>query len=124
MTIKSDEWIREQVWKYDMIRPFETSQVRIADTEQGHGVRVISYGTSSYGYDVRCASEFKVFTAAAETNPITVIDPKNFNEHNFAEVNQAICIIPPNSFVLARTIERFKIPRNILTICVGKMPSG
>lgn len=95
-----------------MIEPFEAGQVR-AD---GEGNRLISYGTSSYGYDVRCSSEFKVFT---NINSATV-DPKGFDEGSFVDVSSDVCVIPPNSFALARTVEYFRIPRNVLTICLGK----
>ena len=94
-----------------MITPFEPGQVR--DTANG---RIISYGTSSYGYDVRCSNEFKIFTNINSA----IVDPKNFDESSFVDVNSDVCIIPPNSFALARTIETFKIPRNVLTICLGK----
>lgn len=94
-----------------MISPFESGQVR--ENENG---RMISYGTSSYGYDVRCSTEFKIFTNINSA----IVDPKNFDESSFVDVNSDICIIPPNSFALARTIESFKIPRNVLTICLGK----
>lgn len=112
MTIKSDRWIKNKVASMGLIEPFEPSQVRV--NSAGH--RVISYGTSSYGYDVRCAREFKVFT---NINSATV-DPKNFDENSFVDVISDVCVIPPNSFALARTIEYFKIPRNVLTICLGK----
>ena len=111
MTIKSDKWIRKMAMQHKMIDPFAPTQVR----EQS-GDKVISYGTSSYGYDVRCANEFKVFTNINSA----VVDPKNFSAHSFVEVNSEICIIPPNSFALARTVEYFRIPRNVLTICLGK----
>jgi len=94
-----------------MIVPFESQQVRVLD-----GKRVVSYGTSSYGYDVRCADEFKVFTNINST----IVDPKFFDESSFLGIKGEACVIPPNSFVLARTIEYFKIPRNVLTICLGK----
>ncbi len=94
-----------------MISPFEASQVRQA--AQG---KIISYGTSSYGYDVRCSNEFKVFTNINSA----IVDPKNFDPMSFVDVNSEVCIIPPNSFALARTVEYFKIPRNVLTICLGK----
>jgi len=97
--------------QHDMISPFEAGQVR--DTGNG---KMISYGTSSYGYDVRCSSEFKIFTNINSA----IVDPKNFDESSFVDVNSDVCIIPPNSFALARTIETFKIPRNVLTICLGK----
>ena len=111
MSIKSDRWIRRMAENEGMITPFEAGQVR--ENEQG---RIISYGTSSYGYDVRCAPEFKVFTNINSA----VVDPKNFDEGSFVDVNSDVCIIPPNSFALARTVETFKIPRNVLTICLGK----
>lgn len=96
---------------HGMIEPFESGQVREAD-----GRRVISYGTSSYGYDVRCSDEFKLFTNLNST----IVDPKNFDPSSFVEVKGDHCIIPPNSFALARTVERFRIPRNVLTVCIGK----
>ena len=111
MSIKSDKWIRRMAEEHAMISPFEAGQVR--DGENG---RMISYGTSSYGYDVRCSSEFKVFTNINSA----IVDPKNFDEGSFVDVNSDVCIIPPNSFALARTVEKFKIPRNVLTICLGK----
>jgi len=110
MAIKSDRWIR-RLAEAGMIVPFEPQQVRFRD---GH--KVISYGVSSYGYDVRCANEFKIFTNINSA----VVDPKNFDRNSFVDVRADVCIIPPNSFVLAHTVEYFKIPRNILTICVGK----
>lgn len=94
-----------------MIEPFEPGQVRM-DGDR----RLISYGTSSYGYDVRCSREFKVFT---NINSATV-DPKNFDESSFVHVESDVCVIPPNSFALARTVEYFRIPRNVLTVCLGK----
>ena len=111
MSIKSDQWIRRVAIEHNMISPFEPYQVR-----QNHRGKVISYGTSSYGYDVRCADEFKIFTNINSA----IVDPKNFDPNSFQDVTAAVCIIPPNSFVLARTIEYFKIPRNVLTICLGK----
>lgn len=96
---------------HQMIDPFEPGQVK----QDGYG-RVISFGTSSYGYDVRCADEFKIFTNTRST----IVDPKNFDENSFVDVQSDICIIPPNSFVLSRTLEYFRIPRNVLTICLGK----
>jgi dCTP deaminase len=110
MTIKSDRWIIEQSQK-GMIEPFEAGQMRECE-----GRKIISYGTSSYGYDVRCANEFKIFTNINST----IIDPKNFDERNFVDFVGDVCIIPPNSFALARTVEYFRIPRNVLTICLGK----
>lgn len=111
MTIKSDRWIRTMANENAMIEPFEPGQVR----ESG-GSRIISYGTSSYGYDVRCSSEFKVFTNIRSAT----VDPKAFDPQSFVDVEGDICVIPPNSFALARTIEYFRIPRNVLTICLGK----
>jgi len=96
---------------HGMIEPYEAGQVR-----SNGGERLISYGTSSYGYDVRCSSEFKVFT---NINSATV-DPKGFDEGSFVDVHSDVCVIPPNSFALARTVEYFRIPRNVLTICLGK----
>ena len=94
-----------------MISPFEDSQVRSVN-----GNRVISYGTSSYGYDVRCADEFKIFTNINSS----IVDPKNFDSKSFVDFKGKICVIPPNSFALARTVEFFRIPRSTLTICLGK----
>ena len=111
MSIKSDKWIRRMAQEHGMIEPFVERQVR---GEQDS--RVISFGVSSYGYDVRCADEFKVFT---NINSATV-DPKNFDEKSFVDIKSDVCIIPPNSFALARTVEYFRIPRNVLTICLGK----
>lgn len=112
MSIKSDHWIRRMAEREGMIEPFESGQVREVD-----GKKIVSYGTSSYGYDIRCADEFKVFTNINST----VIDPKNFDERSFVEVSgQGYCIIPPNSFALARTVEYFRIPRSVLTVCLGK----
>ena len=111
MSIKSDIWIR-QAAANGMILPFEPNQVK----QDRDGQRIISYGTSSYGYDVRCANEFKIFTNVNST----IIDPKDFDERNFVDFVGDVCIIPPNSFALARTIERFNIPRDVLTVCLGK----
>ncbi|MDF1795656.1 MAG: dCTP deaminase [Coxiellaceae bacterium] len=111
MTIKSDNWIRRMAMQNGMITPFEADQVR-----DGPNGKIVSYGTSSYGYDVRCADEFKVFTNINSA----IVDPKDFDDSSFLDLKADVCIIPPNSFVLARTIEHFKIPRNVLTICVGK----
>ena len=107
MSIKSDRWIREMALKHEMISPFSEKQVR-----QG----VISYGLSSYGYDLRVADEFKIFTNVNST----IVDPKNFDERSFVSVRSDCCIVPPNSFALARSIEYFRIPRDVLTICLGK----
>ena len=107
MAIKADRWIRKMALEHGMIEPFEDRQVR-----EG----VVSYGLSSYGYDIRVANEFKVFTNINST----VVDPKNFDARSFVDVQADVCIIPPNSFALAKTVEYFRIPRNVLTICVGK----
>ncbi len=111
MTIKSDRWIRRMAAAHDMIDPFEPGQVR-----EGETGRLISYGTSSYGYDVRCADEFKIFTNINSA----IVDPKNFDSKSFVDLKSDVCIIPPNSFALARTVEYFLIPRNVLVICLGK----
>jgi dCTP deaminase len=111
MTIKSDKWIRRMAAATGMIEPFEPGQVR----QNGSG-KIISYGTSSYGYDVRCSREFKIFTNVHSAT----VDPKNFDQDSFVDIESDICIIPPNSFALARTVEYFRIPRNVLTICLGK----
>ena len=111
MSIKSDRWIRQMATDHNMIEPFVRDQVREVDDK-----RVISYGTSSYGYDVRCAADFKVFTNINSA----VVDPKQFDESSFVDKRSDICIIPPNSFALARTVEYFRIPRTVLTICLGK----
>jgi dCTP deaminase len=106
-SIKSDKWIKRMALEHGMIEPFEDRQVR-----QG----VISYGLSSYGYDIRVANEFKVFTNINNT----VVDPKNFDDRSFVDMKTDVCIIPPNSFALAKTVEYFRIPRDVLTVCVGK----
>lgn len=111
MTIKSDRWIQQMAESQDMISPFAANQIRERD-----GEKLISYGTSSYGYDVRCADEFKVFTNIYSA----VVDPKNFDDKSFVDIRSDVCIIPPNSFALARTVEYFKIPEDVLTICLGK----
>jgi dCTP deaminase len=110
MAIKSDRWIRQMAGE-GMIEPFESGQMR-----ENAGGRMISYGTSSYGYDVRCADHFKIFTNINSA----VVDPKAFDESSFVDVRSDVCIIPPNSFALASTVEYFRIPRNVLTICLGK----
>ncbi len=107
MGLKSDQWIRKMAREQGMIEPFVDTQVR-----QG----VISYGLSSYGYDIRIADEFKIFTNVYSA----IVDPKNFDTHSMIDFKGEVCIIPPNSFVLARTIEYFRIPRSVLTICLGK----
>jgi dCTP deaminase len=106
-SIKADKWIKKMALERRMIEPFEDRQVRDG---------VISFGLSSYGYDIRVADEFKVFTNINST----VVDPKNFDARSFVDVKADACIIPPNSFALARTIEYFRIPRDVLTVCVGK----
>ena len=112
MSIKPDVWIKRMAKSEGMIEPFSENQVRL-DAE---GNKLISYGVSSYGYDVRCSNEFKVFTNIHSST----VDPKNFDENSFVDIQSDICVIPPNSFALARTIEYFRIPRNVLTICLGK----
>lgn len=111
MTIKPDSWICRMAREKKMIEPFVEQQVK-----EINGHKVVSYGVSSYGYDIRCANEFKIFTNINSS----FIDPKNFDPNSFVDVTTDVCIIPPNSFVLARTIEYFRIPRNVLTICLGK----
>jgi dCTP deaminase len=111
MSIKSDRWIRHMAETHGLIEPFVPGQVRDVA-----GQRVISFGTSSYGYDVRCADEFKIFTNINSA----VVDPKRFDANSFVDLQAPVCIIPPNSFALARTVEYFRIPRNVLTVCLGK----
>ena len=107
MAIKADKWIRRMALEHRMIEPFVDGQVR-AD--------VVSYGLSSYGYDIRVADEFKVFTNVYNS----LIDPKHFDPRSFVDIKGDHCIVPPNSFALARTIEYFRIPRDVLTVCLGK----
>ena len=107
MSIQPDHWIRRMAVEHKMIEPFVEAQV-------SNGV--ISYGLSSYGYDIRIGDEYKIFTNVNTT----VIDPKNFDPKSFVDFKGDVCIIPPNSFVLARSLEYFRIPRNVLTICLGK----
>src|SRR5213596_331547 len=111
MSIKSDRWIRRMAEQHGMIEPFADCQVRAG---------AISYGVSSYGYDMRVAPEFKIFTNALSA----VVDPKHFDPKSFVEFSGEVCIVPPNSFALARTVEYFRIPRNVVTICVGKCVAG
>jgi dCTP deaminase len=111
MTVKSDRWIRRMAAEHRMIEPFEPGQVREID-----GRRIVSYGTSSYGYDIRCSSEFKIFTNINST----IVDPKQFDAGSFVDFHGDVCIIPPNSFALARTVEYFRIPRSVLVVCLGK----
>lgn len=107
MAIKSDRWIRRQALEHSMIEPFADAQVR-----EG----VVSYGVSSYGYDMRVGNEFYIFTNVHSP----VVDPKSFDDSSFVHFQGDVCIVPPNSFALARSVEYFRIPRNVLTICVGK----
>ncbi|MDE2179821.1 MAG: dCTP deaminase [candidate division NC10 bacterium] len=107
MSIKSDKWIKRMAVEHQMIVPFEERQIRSG---------VISYGLSSYGYDIRVADEFKIFTNVNTT----IVDPKCFDERSFVDFKGDVCIVPPNSFALARTVEYFRIPRNVLTVCLGK----
>jgi dCTP deaminase len=107
MSIRPDSWIRRMAREHGMIEPFEDAQVR-----QG----TISYGVSSYGYDMRVASEFKIFTNVNSA----IVDPKNFDDRSFVPFQGDVCIVPPNSFALARSVEYFRIPRNVITLCVGK----
>ncbi len=111
MSIKSDNWIRRMAHEHKMIEPFSAEQVRHVD-----GQKIVSYGTSSYGYDVRCANEFKIFTNINSS----IVDPKNFDEKSFVDFGGDVCIIPPNSFALARTVEYFRVPRNVLVVTLGK----
>lgn len=107
MSIKSDRWITQMAQEQGMIEPFATAQVRDS---------TISYGVSSYGYDMRVAREFKIFTNVQSA----IVDPKEFDDKSFVEFEGDVCVVPPNSFALASSVEYFKIPRNVLTICVGK----
>ncbi len=107
MGLKADSWIRQKALKEAMITPFSEDQV---------GKGVVSYGLSSYGYDIRVSNEFKIFTNLNST----VVDPKHFDDANVVDFEGDVCIVPPNSFALARTVEYFKIPRNVLAICLGK----
>ncbi|MEJ2468368.1 MAG: dCTP deaminase [Campylobacterales bacterium] len=107
MGLKADSWIREQALEHAMIAPFCEDQV---------GKGVVSYGLSSYGYDIRVSDEFKIFTNLNST----VVDPKHFEDENVVDFQGDVCIVPPNSFALARTVEYFKIPRDVLAICLGK----
>jgi dCTP deaminase len=111
MAIKADKWIRRMAEQHGMIEPFEPQQVSEVD-----GRRVISFGLSSYGYDIRCSNQFKIFTNVHSR----IVDPKNFDPKSFIDVVGDECVIPPNSFALATTIEYFRIPRSVLTICLSK----
>ena len=111
MSIKNDNWIKQMSIEHDMINPFVDDQTKkIGDKS------IISFGTSSYGYDVRCSNDFKIFTNINSA----IVDPKSFDPESFVDYKGDVCIIPPNSFALARTVEYFKIPRSILTVCLGK----
>ena len=112
MAIKPDVWIKRMAESERMIEPFSENQVRVDDK----GEKLISYGVSSFGYDVRCANEFKVFTNIHSAT----VDPKVFDDNSFVDITSDVCVIPPNSFALARTVEYFKIPDNVLVICLGK----
>jgi dCTP deaminase len=107
MGLKPDHWIEKQAREQRMIEPYEANQVRAG---------VISYGVSSYGYDIRVADEFKIFTNVHSA----IVDPKHFDEKSMVDFSGEVCVIPPNSFALARTVEYFRIPRGVLTICLGK----
>lgn len=111
MSLCSDKWIRTMAKKHGMIEPFEDQQIK-----QHENQKIISYGLSSYGYDLRVAKEFKIFTNINNS----LVDPKNFPEQAFVTIENDFCIIPPNSFALAKSVEYFRIPRNVLTICIGK----
>lgn len=111
MTLRSDKWIRKMALEHKMIEPFAHTQVR-----EEKGQKRVSFGLSSYGYDLRVAEEFKVFTNVYST----IVDPKNFQKDSFVDIKGATCIIPPNSFALAKSVEYFRIPRNVLTLCIGK----
>ena len=107
MSIKPDKWIKKMALEHDMINPFADRQVRTG---------VVSFGVSSYGYDLRVADDFKIFTNINST----IVDPKAFDPKSFVDFKGDVCIIPPNSFALSRSIEYFKIPRNVITVCLGK----
>lgn len=109
--IMPDHWIREQALKNQMISPFVDAQNR-----EKSGQKIISYGLSSYGYDARCSDEFMIFTNVDNA----IVDPKNFSNQSFVERQNDVCVIPPNSFVLTRTVEYFRIPKDVLVICLGK----
>ena len=111
MGLCSDRWITRMAREHGMIEPFAPEQVRAVNEQ-----RIISYGTSSYGYDLRCANEFKIFTNVLSS----IVDPKAFDPKSFVEFEGDFCIVPPNSFALARSVEYFRIPRNVLTLTVGK----
>jgi dCTP deaminase len=116
MAIKSDRWITKMAREHRMIEPFEPRQVRSGEKRSGDASGLISYGVSSYGYDARVADEYRIFTDVNST----VIDPKKFDPGSFVNFKGDVCIIPPNSFALAHTVEYFRIPRNVLVVCLGK----
>ena len=111
MSVKSDRWIKKKAIEEKMIEPFHDSLV-----SSKNGTKIVSYGLSSFGYDLRVDNKFKVFTNVHNT----IVDPKNFKESAFVDVETDVCIVPPNSFALAVSVERFKIPRDVLTMCIGK----
>lgn len=113
MGVKNDAWIRKMAREHGMIEPFQDRLVRQADPR---APKVVSYGVSSYGYDLRVAPEFKIFTNVNGT----IIDPKAFDDSAFVPFEGDVCIVPPNSFALARSVEYFRIPRDVFTVCVGK----
>ncbi len=113
MSIQADKWISYMAKKEKMIEPFVDKQVRYKENGKD---RVVSYGVSSYGYDLRVSNEFKIFTNVLNS----IVDPKNFDDNSFVNVKGDVCIVPPNSFALARSVEYFRIPKNVLTICLGK----
>src|ERR1700720_462616 len=115
MSIKSDRWIRRMAAEHGMIEPFSAQQVRVSD---GH--KIVSYGTSSYGYDVRCAEDFKIFTNINST----IVDPKSFDEKSFVDFKGPVSTIPPNSFALASTVEDSRIPRELWTVCWERDVTG
>ncbi|KKQ48850.1 MAG: Deoxycytidine triphosphate deaminase [candidate division TM6 bacterium GW2011_GWF2_38_10] len=116
MSIKSDKWICKMAEEHGMISPFAATQVRSKENSLGVPEKAISYGVSSYGYDLRVADEFRVFTNVYNS----IVDPKDFQDSAFISIKSDVCIVPPNSFALARSVEYFKIPRDVLTICLGK----
>ena len=113
MSIQPDNWIRYMAQTYKMIEPFEDKQVRYINDGKK---KVVSYGVSSYGYDLRVSDEYKVFTNVLNS----IVDPKNFDDNSFVTIKGDVCVVPPNSFALARSVEYFRIPRDVLTICLGK----
>ncbi|KKP22601.1 MAG: Deoxycytidine triphosphate deaminase [candidate division TM6 bacterium GW2011_GWF2_28_16] len=113
MSIQADKWISYMSKNHKMIEPFQETQVRYINEGK---TKVVSYGLSSYGYDLRVADEFKIFTNVLSS----VVDPKQFDANSFVNIKSDVCIVPPNSFALARSVEYFKIPENVLTICLGK----